>query len=475
MIKVKHFNLKKCALVISLCLSSSVSVAGSISTQMDNAFNALVNVTEAGAYDTARRGVVSGGQIFIKMPTKRVSLTSATAPRMSAGCGGIDMYGGSFSFINADEMVETFQAIGANALGYGVKIAVTSACPTCEQVMTSLEKTAQAINALNIDSCQAAQGLVAATGLDGATKQADVIAKVKAVGSGLYDDAGNAWDSVNTTETSAANEIKNNDPEEYKKEITGNIAWRAFNQANLKTVFSGDDDFLELIMTITGTVIINNPSGDSEASPKPTVIQGHGVTLTNLINESTGSDAYKVYECDTKEENGCLTPTSPASKVVEDKGLRARVIEALTGDNGYISSLSSDKKMSDENQKVLSLSTPVGALCMNTIYRAMTGSTDNALLANNIATTCSNRMALEAAFAQVLSYFDSAKSALDNAGASESQQAAKKIAQQVFSDSQQAYFDEYLRLSKDLSFADIKSQIESHYSESKNTSTQGVK
>ncbi|WP_369686145.1 hypothetical protein [Photobacterium leiognathi] len=34
--------------------------------------------------------------------------------------------------MNANKFIENFQAIGANALGYGVKLAITSACDTCE-------------------------------------------------------------------------------------------------------------------------------------------------------------------------------------------------------------------------------------------------------------------------------------------------------------------------------------------------------
>ena len=79
--------------------ASSVN-ANSLNTQMDNAFNSLSNVTSPGAYNTARRGVFSGGQVYVKFPTKRVNIVSAEAPKITAGCGGIDLYGGSFSFIN---------------------------------------------------------------------------------------------------------------------------------------------------------------------------------------------------------------------------------------------------------------------------------------------------------------------------------------------------------------------------------------
>lgn len=475
MIKAKYFNLKKSTLAVALCLSSQFSVAGSISTQMDDAFNALVNVTEAGAYDTARRGVVSGGQAFIKFPTKRVSVTSATAPKISAGCGGIDMYGGSFSFINADEMVETFQAIGANALGYGVKLAITSACNSCEQVMTSLEKTAQFINSINIDSCQAAQGIVQADAWSSANQSADNKSKLKGVSYGSFEDAGEAWGDVFNDDTSASEKMKKNQPDEYVKEITGNIAWRAFKETSFEQLFGGDDEFLQFAMTMTGTVIINNPSTDSETSPKPTIYNGHGVKLVEMIDGAPKDEvAYKIYSCNTVTKDGCLEVSTAPTKDVKDIGLSARVLEELTGTGGLIESFGNDQKMTDAKQKTLSFKTSIGDLCIKKMRIAMIDQ-KNKPLALNIAAVCSNRMALEAAMAQVTSYLDAARAALQNAGASDSQQKAKDMAQEVFNKSLKAYRDEYVTLGKDNSYLTVKKQIEDVMLGSTGKTTQGAK
>ncbi|MDN4704685.1 conjugal transfer protein TraH [Vibrio parahaemolyticus] len=43
------------------------------------------------------------------------NLVSFTPPSWKAGCGGVDMFGGSFSFINAEQLVTMMRAVAANA------------------------------------------------------------------------------------------------------------------------------------------------------------------------------------------------------------------------------------------------------------------------------------------------------------------------------------------------------------------------
>lgn len=449
------------ALALTFILSSPFSLADSINEQMDNVFNSMINTTTPKTYNSARRGVLSGGQVFIKNPTKRVNLVSATAPSFSAGCGGIDLYGGSFSFINADQMVETFQAIGANALGYGVKLAVQAACESCEQVMTSLEKTAQFINKMNIDSCNAAQGIVDAAADYSTTAKTDVAAKTEGITNGWMTDLSEAWSWASAEGKSATQELKQKDPEFYKKSITGNIAWRAYKTAELQKAFGMADDnkFLELIMTMTGTVIVNNPSTDSESDPKPTIISGHAVSLNEIITGGK-SGSYKILKCDSTDEDGCLKVSSAPTQTINDKGLQHRIYNAFTGTNGMINAMINNTEWNDEAKSVLSLPTISGSLCTKKIYESVThGQGED--IGVNIAQTCSSQMALDAAFTQVVSYIRAARTAVDTVDAKDSQKVAKNEMLKVLSESEQAYREEYNQLSKNVNTANVISVLNS--------------
>lgn len=440
--------------------------ASSINDKMDDAFNSLINTTDPSAYDTARRGVLSGGQIYIKVPTKRANLLSATAPSISAGCGGIDLYGGSFSFINKDQFIQTFQAVGANALGYGVKLAIQAACTSCEQVMTSLEKTMQAINKMNIDSCQMAEGLVTA-GVDFATgKQADVSAKNMGVNTGLLDDLNEAWAWIGTEGTSVTNEVKASNPDEYKEKITGNVAWRAFKKGDIESVYSADDEFLELMMTITGAVVISDPSSTADSLPKSTVFKGHGVKLADLVN----GGEYIIYECDTTTTDGCLNPPIQPNKTISDVGLHKRIYDALKDmDNA----LTENTEWSAEAKQALGVTTITGSKCMQKLYQASLANSSSSLRLQ-LLNMCSSRMALDTAMTQVLNYIDAAESAVKNSELDTSLQSAKELAIKTFYESRKSYEEEYMRLNEQMPIDTLLTTLNSlDFSDGQRKDTQG--
>ncbi|PMK78577.1 hypothetical protein BCT94_05690 [Vibrio breoganii] len=461
-------QMSKLNLITALLLSSvaSASMASSINDKMDDAFNALMNTTDPANYDTARRGVLSGGQIYIKVPTKRANLVSATAPSIQAGCGGIDVYGGSFSYINKDQFIQTFQAVGANALGYGVKLAIQSACPSCEQIMTSLEKTAQAINKMNIDSCNMAEGLVNATADFATGKQADASAKAIGVNTGVMDDINAAWSWVGTEGTSVTNKIKTTNPDEYKTQITGNVAWRAFKNGDIESVYSADDDFLELMMTITGSVVISDSSSNADALPNTTVYTGHGVKLADLVN---GGD-YIIYDCDTTDTDGCLNAPMQPSKTITDTGLHNRVYDAL---RDMDTALTQNQEWTDEAKKTLGVTTIIGNKCMQKIYQASLANSSSSIRLQ-LLNMCASRMALDTAVTQVLNYIDAAESAVKNAESDTSLQSAKTLAIETFRESRRAYKEEYIRLSQQMPIESIITTLDSlNFSDGQRKDTQG--
>ncbi|GAD91270.1 hypothetical protein VHA01S_080_00100 [Vibrio halioticoli NBRC 102217] len=463
-------QLSKLNIITTLLFASAVTstsvMASSINDKMDDAFNALMNSTEPASYDTARRGVLSGGQIFIKVPTKRANIASATAPSIQAGCGGIDLYGGSFSYINADQFVQTFQAVGANALGYGVKLAIQSACPSCEQVMTSLEKTAQAINSMNIDSCNMAEGLVNATADFATGKQADASAKAMGVNTGVMDDINAAWSWIGTEGKSASNTIKTSNPDEYKTQITGNIAWRAFNNGEIKSVYGADDDFLELMMTITGTVVISDTSSQADSIPQTQVYKGHGVKLADLVS----GGEYLVYECDTNEIDGCLNPPMQPNKTITDIGLHNRVYNSLIDMD---TALTTNQEWTEQAKATLSVTTIVGSKCMQKLYQASMANS-NTTIRLQIVNLCSSRMALDTAIVQILNYIDAAESAIKNSENDTSLQSAKKLALATFKESRDAYIEEYNRLSKQIPVESLMVTLDSlDFSDGQRKDTQG--
>lgn len=74
------------------------------------------------------------------------------------------MFAGSFSFINAQQFVQSLRSVAANAVGvasgYAFKLALNAMGPTVHNVIQNLQEVMQDINSLMSNSCQLAQGLV---------------------------------------------------------------------------------------------------------------------------------------------------------------------------------------------------------------------------------------------------------------------------------------------------------------------------
>jgi len=64
----------------------------------------MSNVTGSGTFTNQQRTGVIGGSISLRTPISAVNLVAFDAPRFNAGCGGIDLSLGSFSFISADQL-----------------------------------------------------------------------------------------------------------------------------------------------------------------------------------------------------------------------------------------------------------------------------------------------------------------------------------------------------------------------------------
>ncbi len=396
-------NNKHIAKLIPMLFIVNGALASSLNEEMERTFNSMTNVTTPKAYNTARRGVLSAGQLFIRNDTKRVSLITTTAPSYSMGCGGISIFGGSLSILSKDEFIQTFQAIGSNALGYGVKLAITSACATCESIMTSLEKTAQAINKLNIDSCQAAQGVVQAGADFAGISQAESKAATTNTSSGIMADFADAWSWGETTSQSNTNKMKESNPTQYSQEITGNITWRALIENDLKGTYGGDDTLLEVFQSIVGTAIVvdnDTESESKETSPSLELRKGHKIKLENLID----GGILMVYQCDTYDADGCLKPSKTATKEIEIIGIKSRLDEILKGDNGLIQNLMGNDEWSEESKKFLGLATVFGQICLRKLRSAV--AVGEIGIAEYIADLCSARMSMEMARSTVMSYFE---------------------------------------------------------------------
>lgn len=305
---------------IGLVLPGATSAQG-LTTEMDRMFDTLSNPTYGGYYDSQSRGEISGGGLYVRSRIVNANLFHIQPPSFRAGCGGLDFFAGSFSFINREQFIQLMRAVAANAAGYAFNIAMKTICEDC---MVAIETLIRKINELNRhmgNSCQLAQGLVNDT-LSAATGQKYGEASLVSVFEGFSD----TFDSFTTSDgQSPTQSLATNAPDAFEASVTGNLVWRALVQAGADAWLDGDRELMEVMMNITGTVIVNVPAVASDPGEiELTVIQPNPKIIEGML---TG-DPVTIQRCVGTGADQCLQLT-PGTISFPEGGFRDRVFNQL--------------------------------------------------------------------------------------------------------------------------------------------------
>lgn len=296
-------------------------------TDLFNSVNADSNISSPAVVQGQTMNMYTGGSMFVRMPKRSYNITTFTPPSWNAGCGGIDIFAGGFSFINKEQFVALLRNIGSNALGYGFKLAIQNLCPTCDNVMQALQATAQAINRQNIDSCEAAKGVVNAALPDTWTRDKQNSAKNFGVDTSLFSDITDAWTSVMNDE-SRANEtlgsVREHKPEVKDSLPVGNVVWNA-----LKKVDGISDEYRMLLMSMIGTSIF-------PAEGPMRIVARKEITLKELIGGNVvdgdglpmGQIDLPIWRCVDMDE--CLTVTEDTLHTDSFKAMVRTKMNAIT-------------------------------------------------------------------------------------------------------------------------------------------------
>lgn len=300
---MKHIK-KTAVLAITLTLTQ---LAYPMSMQqVFDGVNANANVTNPAVLQGQTMNVATGGSLFMRAPQSTYNIAALTPPSFSAGCGGIDLYAGGLSFINKDQFVSMLRNIGSNALGYGFKLAIQNLCPTCDNVMQSLQSVSDAMNKLNINSCEAAKGLVNASMQDSLEKSTQQVAMGFGVNQNTFTDITEAWGKLKNSATATQSTLdtaKAANPAVVSDAVaSGNIVWKS-----LKKISGIDDEYRQILMSMLGTTIFQ----PINVSPNIIVIPRTNIDVKMLVGQQGQQYVtFPIIKCDTLDADGCLHPTA---------------------------------------------------------------------------------------------------------------------------------------------------------------------
>lgn len=252
-----------------------------VGTKLDDWFGNqnYVNATRPGVYETQSARYATFGGLSYRAPiTQPFRLLSLQTPRFSAGCGGIDLYAGGFSVMNADQFVDALRAIGQNAASLAFMLAIQIVSPQLSGVMEDIQSWANEYLTLGNNSCEAATKLVGGALELFGKKEANCTIK-------RMQQAGEDWNTANYFCTTGgrikSTEAATGGPNQI--EFTkGNLTWFVLMQ---NPFFRADLEFAELMMNITGTIIYRDAGPDDY---DPTAISH----VTAALNEQGPTERF---------------------------------------------------------------------------------------------------------------------------------------------------------------------------------------
>ena len=237
-----------------------------VSAAMDSYYNqskGMSRYTGPGSYEGQSRTTLSLGSYGWRAPQTNVQIASLQLPSASGGCGGIDLYGGAFSYINGDQLKDLFRNIVQNAKGYAFKLAVDTISSQISEQLEVMDFKLQDMTDLMVDSCAAAEMLVdnAAVRIEAAARTE---CKVKSVKSNKFRDYFSA--SLDCNDGSAtANTAGASGEVETPYQLTNRNY--AFTAAGEHPLYGDNTTMKEFLMTLVGTIIIR-VEGEDEAQVK---------------------------------------------------------------------------------------------------------------------------------------------------------------------------------------------------------------
>ena len=293
------------------------------------------NVTPGTAYQGQAAGYYSGGSVFLRDRVKNIQVIYIDPPTLRNGCGGIDLFAGGFSFVNAQALTEFFQKIMSNAGGYMFTLALETVVPELAHTMEYIQNIAQEINANNFNSCEMAENLVG--GMWPRTKATQQhICRDLGNYSGKFSDWAQARQKC--SEDSEYNQTmakaEEDQYKQYKKAIliNKNLIWDAL------AVSPYIKDLKEFFMSLSGTIVYGTAGKVKIFSP----LAKDRKVLKALLE---GGEA-EIYKCD--EEKQCLNPQLTKIKVSKEKALYEKVSITI---NEIVAAVANDHNPLDERLK----------------------------------------------------------------------------------------------------------------------------
>ena len=288
------FDLKPIAAMLAAGLLISAAALSPAQADLNSVLSGMYTAAGSpGVYQTQNSGVISGGYVAVRTPIQDVNLVSFSPPNIGAGCGGIDLFMGSFSFVNAQAFENLLRQIGQQALGYAFQLAINSMCHSCGALLSSIQSAMQKMNSSLKNTCQLAHGLAtrsvgdSLTSIDKSVGQ--VMSSATGVASDIFQAFNNTQSAPGTNETALASKTATVTGDNGQQQtvaatdlIFGNMTWKALENSQSDQLIDQSNVTKEILMSLVGSEIVRPGMSQADQADASALGATEGNTPINV-------------------------------------------------------------------------------------------------------------------------------------------------------------------------------------------------
>jgi conjugative transfer pilus assembly protein TraH len=119
-----------------------------------------VTYTSPGSFSDQARGYVTAGGMSGRIDVHDDYLMSMSLPKVKAGCGGIDMFLGGMSFLDADYLVQKLESILQAAPAIAFQYLLETLDEKMGNILSKMEAVTNYLNSIQVNDCRLANRMV---------------------------------------------------------------------------------------------------------------------------------------------------------------------------------------------------------------------------------------------------------------------------------------------------------------------------
>ena len=149
-------------LALIVFASLLICVPAHARTWVDDWFdNAVATSSGPGMVNGSARNYYSAGYGSVRWQTGVDYPISVGLPQVRFGCGGVDIFLGSMDLMDFDYLVSRLKNMMYSAGAFAFQYALSRLNPKANQILQSLDATANFLNSLQLDECRAGKAIAA--------------------------------------------------------------------------------------------------------------------------------------------------------------------------------------------------------------------------------------------------------------------------------------------------------------------------